>query len=60
LKPLAYVIFQLLVLGWAGIAHIRRDPSPAYRVLWVAAFCGVIGFDVWYFANYAYPGGFEL
>ena len=60
MKPLAFVIFQLLVLGWIGFAHIRRDPSVVYRALWLAAFCGVIGFDVWYFANYAYPGGFQL
>jgi hypothetical protein len=60
LKPLLYVIFQLVVLGWAAFAVFRRDPSPAYRFLWVAAFCGVIGLDVWYFANFAYPAGFQL
>ncbi|HEU5477971.1 MAG TPA: hypothetical protein VFU64_09145 [Gaiellaceae bacterium] len=60
MKPLLYVIFQLVVLGWAAFAVIRRDPSPVYRLLWLAAFCGVIGMDVWYFANFAYPGGFEL
>ena len=59
MKPLAYVIFQLLVLGWAAIAHIRRDPSTTYRLLWLGAYCGVIGLDVWYLANYAYPGGFS-
>jgi hypothetical protein len=56
LKPLAYVIFQLLVIGWALVAHIRRDPSVPYRLLWVAAYGGVIGLDVWYLTSYAYPG----
>ena len=60
MKPLAYVIFQLLVLAWAAFAHIRRDPSAAYRLLWLGAFCGVIGLDYWYFANYAYPAGFAF
>jgi hypothetical protein len=60
LKPLLYVVFQLAVLGWAGVAHIRRDPSPLYKALWLAALCGVIGLDVWYFADYAYPAGFSL
>ncbi len=27
MKPLAYVVFQLVVLGWALIAAIRRDPG---------------------------------
>jgi hypothetical protein len=60
LKPLAYVIFQLLVLGWAAFAVIRRDPSVRYRLLWVGALGGVIGLDVWYFSSYAYPGGFTF
>ena len=60
MKPLAYVIFQLLVLGWAGIAHIRRDPSTGYRLLWLGAFGGVIGLDVWYFVDFAYPAGFSF
>jgi hypothetical protein len=60
LKPLAYVIFQLLVLSWAVIAHIRRDPAPVYKLLWVGAFGGVIGLDVWYFLDFAYPAGFSL
>jgi hypothetical protein len=59
-KPLAFVIFQLLVLGWVLIAHIRRDPSAVYRLLWLAAYGGVIGLDVWYLANYAYPVGFSF
>jgi hypothetical protein len=60
LKPLAYVIFQLLVIGWALVAHIRRDPSVPYRLLWVAAYGGIIGLDVWYLHGYAYPGGFSF
>jgi len=59
LKPLAYVIFQLVVIGWVLVTHIRRDPSVAYRLLWLAAFGGVVGLDVWYLANYAYPAGFS-
>jgi hypothetical protein len=59
-KPLAYVIFQLLVLGWAAIAHVRRDRSPPYKLLWLGALGGVIGLDVWYFTSYAYPGGFTF
>jgi hypothetical protein len=60
LKPLAYVIFQLLVIGWALVAHIRRDPSVPYRLLWLAAIGGVIGLDVWYLSSYAYPAGFSV
>jgi len=60
LKPLAYVIFQLLVLAWALVAHIRRDPSLTYRLLWLGAFGGVIGLDVWYLSSYAYPAGFSV
>jgi hypothetical protein len=60
LKPLAYVIFQLLVLGWVIAAHVRRDPSPVYRLLWLGALGGVIGLDVWYFLDYAYPAGFSF
>ena len=58
MKPLAYVVFQLLVLGWALVAVIRRDPSVPYRLLWVGAYGGVIGLDVWYLSGYAYPAGF--
>jgi len=58
LKPLLYVIFQLVVLGWVLVARVRRDPSSTYRLLWLGALGGVIGLDVWYFANYAYPAGF--
>ncbi len=60
MKPLAYVIFQLLVLAWALVAHIRRDPSLTYRLLWLGAFGGVIGLDVWYLSSYAYPAGFSV
>jgi hypothetical protein len=60
LKPLAYVIFQLLVIGWALVAHIRRDPSLTYRLLWLGACGGVIGLDVWYLSSYAYPAGFSV
>jgi hypothetical protein len=60
MKPLAYVVFQLLVLGWAFVAHIRRDPSLTYRLLWVGALGGVIGLDVWYLSTYAYPTGFSF
>ena len=60
MKPLAFVIFQLVVIAWALIAHIRHDPSALYRLAWLASFGGVIGLDVWYLANYAYPGGFSF
>ena len=60
MKPLAYVIFQLLVIGWALVAHTRRDPSLTYRLLWLGAFGGVIGLDVWYLSTYAYPAGFSV
>lgn len=60
MKPIAFVAFQLLVLAWALIAHIRRDPSAAYRLAWVGAYGGVIGLDVWYLSTYAYPAGFSF
>lgn len=59
MKPLAYVVFQLLVIGWALVAHIRRDPSLTYKLLWLGAYGGVIGLDVWYLTSYAYPAGFS-
>jgi hypothetical protein len=59
-KPLAYVVFQLLVLGWALVHHVRRDSSSAYRLAWVGAYGGVIGLDVWYLSTYAYPAGFSF
>ena len=60
MKPILYVAFQLLVLGWALVAVIRRDPSLTYRLLWLGAYAGVIGLDVWYLNGYAYPGGFSF
>ena len=60
MKPLAFVIFQLVVLGFALVVYIRKDPSTAYRLLWLAAYAGVIGMDVWYLSTYAYPAGFTL
>jgi hypothetical protein len=60
LKPLLFVIFQLVVLGWAYFAHVRHDPTPLYRILWLLAICGVIGLDVWYLRDFAYPSGFEF
>ncbi|TML55909.1 MAG: hypothetical protein E6G16_00630 [Actinobacteria bacterium] len=60
MKPLLYVAFQLVVLGWALVAHIRRDPSTGYRLAWVGAYGGVIGLDVWYLSIYAYPAGFSF
>jgi hypothetical protein len=54
------VIFQLVVLGWAYFAHVRHDPTPLYRILWLLAICGVIGLDVWYLRDFAYPSGFKL
>ena len=60
MKPLAYVIFQLVVIGIALVVHVRRDPSSTYRLLWLAAYGGVIGLDVWYLSSYAYPAGFSF
>jgi hypothetical protein len=59
-KPILFVAFQLVVLAWLLFAHIRHDPSRVYRLAWLAAYGGVIGLDVWYFANYAYPTGFAF
>ena len=58
--PILFVVFQLAVLVWAFIAQIRRQPSPVFKTLWLASICGVIGMDVWYFANFAYPSGFAV
>lgn len=60
MKPILFVAFQLVVLAWALFAHIRHDPARWYQLAWLAAYGGVIGLDVWYFANYAYPGGFSF
>jgi hypothetical protein len=59
-KSLAFVIFQLAVLGFALVVHVRKDPSVTYRLLWLAAYGGVIGLDVWYLSTYAYPVGFSV
>ena len=53
--PALFVTFQLAVLVWAFVAAVRRHPSPVFKGLWLAAICGVIGMDVWYLANFAYP-----
>jgi hypothetical protein len=58
--PLLFVIFQLAVLAWAFIAQIRDHPSPVFKGLWLAAIGGVIGMDVWYLSNFAYPDGFAV
>jgi hypothetical protein len=42
------------------IAHVRRDPSAAYKLAWVGAYGGVIGLDIWYLSTYAYPAGFSF
>jgi len=60
MKPLAFVIVQLVVLGFAYVGHLRRDPSSLYRLLWLASICGVIGLDVWYLRGFAYPAGFKF
>lgn len=58
MKPIIFVAFQLVVLGWAFFGVVRHNPSPLYKLLWGAALCGIIGFDIWYLADYAYPTGF--
>ena len=58
--PLLLVIFQLAVLVWAFVVPIRHQPSPIFKGLWLAAIGGVIGLDVWYLANFAYPQGFAV
>ena len=60
MKPILYVAFQLVVIAWALVAHVRRDPSNCYRLSWAAAFGGVVGMDICYFSTYAYPAGFSL
>jgi hypothetical protein len=60
LKPILYVAFQLIVIAWALVAHVRRDPSSTYKLAWVGAYGGVIGLDVWYLSIYAYPAGFSF
>ena len=58
--PIVFVTVQLAVLALAFVAQVRRSPSPTFRALWLAAYGGVIGMDVWYFANFAYPAGFSF
>ena len=58
--PIIFVAVQLTALVWAYVAQIRKQPSPVCKGLWLAAICGVIGMDVWYFTNFAYPGGFAV
>ena len=58
MKPIIFVAVQLVVLGWAFFGVVRRNPSPLYKLLWGAALLGIIGFDIWYLADYAYPTGF--
>ena len=58
--PILFVAFQLIVLAVAFVVQIRRSPSPAFKGLWLAAYAGVIGMDIWYFADFAYPAGFSF
>jgi hypothetical protein len=59
-KPIFFVAVQLIVLSGVFLASVRHHPSKTYKALFVAAFLGVIGLDVWYLADYAYTGGFSL
>ena len=58
--PILFVAFQLIVLAVAFVFQIRRSPSASFKGLWLAAYAGVIGMDIWYFANFAYPAGFSF
>jgi hypothetical protein len=58
--PILFVVFQLVVLTWAFVAEVRRSPSRVFKGLWLAALGGVVGMDIWYYANFAYPAGFGL
>ncbi|HEY2354119.1 MAG TPA: hypothetical protein VGH79_04380 [Gaiellaceae bacterium] len=58
--PILFVVFQLAVLVWAYIRQIGRQPDPVFKGLWIAAICGVIALDVWYFTDFAYRGGFVV
>lgn len=58
--PILFVAFQLIVLAVTFVFEIRRSPSTTFKGLWLAAYAGVIGMDIWYFANFAYPTGFSL
>jgi hypothetical protein len=58
--PILFVAFQLIVLAVAFVFEIRRNASTTFKGLWLAAYAGVIGMDVWYLTNFAYPAGFSL
>ena len=58
--PILFVIIQLTVLALAFVFEIRRSPSATFKTLWLVAYAGVIGMDIWYFSNFAYPGGFSF
>ena len=58
MTPIIFVAVQLLVLVGTYLAHLRRHPSLVFRSLWLAVIGGVVGMDVWYFSNFAYPSGF--
>jgi hypothetical protein len=57
-KPIIFVAVQLVVLTWAFLGIVRHNPSPLYQLFWIAALCGIVGFDIWYLADYAFPRGF--
>ncbi len=58
MNPIIFVAVQLAVLAGTYFAHLRHQTSLVFRSLWLALIGGVIGMDVWYFANFAYPAGF--
>ena len=60
MTPILFVALQLTVLAVAFVFQIRRHPSATFKGLWLAAYAGVIGMDIWYFANFAYPTGFAF
>ena len=60
MKQILFVAFQLAVLALILVKQVWRNPSGAYRALYIAAFLGVVGFDVWYLGWHAYPGGFAF
>ncbi|MDX6479676.1 MAG: hypothetical protein QOG85_186 [Gaiellaceae bacterium] len=60
MAPIVFVAVQLIVLAVTFILQIRKSPSPTFKAIWLAAYAGVIGMDIWYFANFAYPTGFEF
>jgi hypothetical protein len=58
--PILFVAFQLTVLAVTFAMQIRRSPSATFKAAWLVAYGGVIGMDIWYFANFAYPAGFSF